>query len=475
MHAEQASQKPTRPEEWTIYNCHIHTFTKLHTPRNFYQWVLSDAELGQISGRRVPVYVGGGVLYFAALKGLVRWSMSLSKRPTGAASLLYPFLLLLQAVMVIPIVVLALALLMAILIVELQAAVNFLGRVRRSPRMDGATEMLMQVKEKVDQGQKAMVRSRVLYNALMRVNPAANDIFERTARFLKTSEQPTQETVFKEVRAQYPEGTVFVILPMDMTFMEMGRLGACIESQHEELMKLSAKYEGQILPFYAADPRHPDIVDRVKQNLGKERGKFKGIKIYPNLGYRPDDKNLLPIYELCIAGNYPVITHCSPGGIWQYGLSRDERRRNSDPLRYKEILDDEKYRNLKICLAHFGGADEWMKHLKGRTVASKQSPWVRTIFDMLVSEKYPNLYADISYTLFTPKVSGLYIDLVDYLKVMMRYKQVREHVLFGSDYYMVERESISEKEASILLRSRLGEDLFKQIAHINPRRYLNLE
>jgi hypothetical protein len=52
---------------------------------------------------------------------------------------------------------------------------------------------------------------------------------------------------------------------------------------------------------------------------------------------------------------------------------------------------------------------------------------------------------------------------------------VRERVLFGSDYYMVERESVSEKEASLLLRSRLGEDLYKQIAHTNPIEYLRLK
>jgi predicted TIM-barrel fold metal-dependent hydrolase len=94
---------------------------------------------------------------------------------------------------------------------------------------------------------------------------------------------------------------------------------------------------------------------------------------------------------------------------------------------------------------------------------------------MIASGKYPNLYTDISYTVFTPKVQGLYVDLVDYLKVLLVHPLVRKRVLFGSDYYMVERESVSEKEVSLLLRSRLGEDLYKQIAHTNPREFLNIE
>ena len=68
-----------------------------------------------------------------------------------------------------------------------------------------------------------------------------------------------------------------------------------------------------------------------------------------------------------------------------------------------------------------------------------------------------------------------YIDLIDYLKVMLSHPLVRKHVLFGSDYYMVERENVSEKQASILLRSRLGEDLYKQIAYTNPREFLCIE
>jgi predicted TIM-barrel fold metal-dependent hydrolase len=59
--------------------------------------------------------------------------------------------------------------------------------------------------------------------------------------------------------------------------------------------------------------------------------------------------------------------------------------------------------------------------------------------------------------------------------VLLSKKEIREHVLFGSDYYMVEQEEITEKEASILLRSRLGEDLYKQIAHTNPKRYLGIK
>jgi uncharacterized protein len=460
-------------ENWTIYNCHIHTFTRQHTPKQFIKWALSDAELGKISGRRVPWYMlfAGG--YFALLRRLARTSIALSKRSDVFSLLGYSFLLVFQAILVIPTVLLIVILGALGLIVLLQAIIDLLPRVRSISPSRQATRQLRQLKQKVDEGQKRVVRSNLLFNLLVWINPASNDIFERTARFLKISEEPTQQEVFKQVELQYPKGTVFVVLPMDMGFMNMGPLGASIQSQHAELWDLARNSQGRIIPFYAADPRHPDIVQRVKDNLAKD--KFQGIKIYPNLGYRPDHPNLMEIYKLCIDGNFPVVTHCSPGGIWQYGLSRDQRRENSKPQNYRDILDMEDYRKLKFCLAHFGGAEEWMKHLKGRADQSEEEPWVRVIYDMIASGKYPNLYTDISYTVFTPKVSGLYVDLVDYLKVMLSHPLVKKHVLFGSDYYMVERESVSEKEASILLRSRLGEELYKQIAYTNPRVYLGID
>ena len=45
-------------------------------------------------------------------------------------------------------------------------------------------------------------------------------------------------------------------------------------------------------------------------------------------------------------------------------------------------------------------------------------------------------------------------------------------MLFGTDYYMVEREKVSEKEVSIGLRAHIGDEWYFQIAHDNPMKYL---
>jgi uncharacterized protein len=463
--------RSTSTGDWPIYNCHIHTFTKQHTPRGFIKWVLSDADRGQINWARMPVYLLFIILYFGLLLLMADFTVSLSTRSGPLSLLSYSFVLFFQALLVIPIVMFLLILVALLVILGLQALVGLITSLRRSPdREEEPTEL----QATMLRGRNRVIRSNFLINLLVWINPASNDIFERTARFLKIAEQPSQEDVFKEVKLQYPEKTtVFVVLPMDMTFMNMGELGTPIEEQHQELLDLAGKSNGQIIPFYAADPRHEDIVKRVRMELTPER--FRGIKIYPNLGYKPDHPRLMEIYKICIERGFPVLTHCSPGGIWRYGLSREERRANSEPENYRHILETKGYRELKLCLAHFGGAEEWVKHIKGRADVGEKEAWVRTIYKMIASGEYPNLYTDISYTVFTPRVAGLYVDLVDYLKVLLNDPRVRTRVLFGSDYYMVERESISEKEASLLLRSRLGEDLYKQIAYTNPREFLGIE
>ena len=465
------SSKPG--DNWTIYNCHIHTFTRRHTPKGFIKWALSDAELGRIHWARFPVYLFFILLYFGVLGSLAWAAIALSERSGFLPLLGYSFLLFFQAVLVIPIVMLVAILLALGVILVLQGIINLLIGMRSVSQSAQADSQLMQMKNEVTRGRNRLIRSNLLINLLLRINPASNDIFERTARFLKIAEQPTQRAVFDEVARQYPTDTAFVVLPMDMGFMNMGELEEPIERQHAELLEMAQASGGQIIPFYAADPRHPDIVERVRQNLAPD--KFRGVKIYPNLGYKPDHPNLMQVYKLCIKGNYPVVTHCSPGGIWSYGLPGPERRANSEPLNYKRVLDTDGYRSLKFCLAHFGGAQEWVKHLKGRAAKDDEEAWVRTIYEMIASGEYPNLYTDISYTVFTPRVQGLYVDLVDYLRVLLTNERVRQRVLFGSDYYMVERESLSEKEVSLLLRSRLGEELYKQIAYTNPRQFLNIE
>lgn len=462
-------------DEWTIYNCHIHTFTKQHTPSQFLKFVISDSQLGKINWLRIPIYLLFVILYFGFLYIVGGYIVLLSQSLTVLTLPAYAFLLVFESLLVFPVVVFFFLLLAVGIVLLAQVFVDALIRVTGGDPLQPTEGRLFAMRRAIHRGQVTLLHPNLLVDLLVWINPASsNDIFERMARFLRIASESWQQAVFDEIKTQYPDNTVFIVLPMDMTFMNLGKLPASISAQHKELCELAAKSNGQIIPFYAADPRQPGLVEDVGNNLAPD--KFRGIKIYPNLGYRPDHPNLMEVYKICAAGGFPVITHCSPGGIWEYGLPRKTRREYSSPAAYLTILEKKQYRNLKLCLAHFGGAEEWAKQLNRKTTdEDPDMPWVRTIYEMITSGKYPHLYTDISYTVFTPRIQGLYIDLIDYLKVMLSHPLVRTHVLFGSDYYMVTQERMSEKEVSVMLRSRLGEELYKQIAYTNPREFLGLE
>ena len=144
-------------------------------------------------------------------------------------------------------------------------------------------------------------------------------------------------------------------------------------------------------------------------------------------------------------------------------MPRDEAYAKADPDNYKQVM--ETFPELRICLGHFGGISEWRRHINGPRIPDKPT-WLSKIRRLIKSGDYPNLYTDISYTIFNFKEN------VPFLNVLLKDPDILNKVLFGSDYYMVESETYSEKRFSTDLRSVLGEDVFWKIANENPRRYL---
>lgn len=295
------------------------------------------------------------------------------------------------------------------------------------------------------------------------------ETLKRYERFFQTGMEKSQEDIFNKICSQYPEKTRFVILPMDMEFMGAGKPETSYREQLDELAQLYKAKPETIIPFFAADPRRPGLLELFKEFI-ENRG-FKGVKLYPNLGYFPDHPKLKEIYAICQERNIPVLAHCSPGGISQRGISKEEAQAFSHPANYKNILKE--FPRLNFCLAHFGGTQEWERSLIGKSPRQgEDASWLSVILEMLRSGEYPNLYTDVSYTLFCEAPSYRPFTYFDYLKVMMANNNVCAQVLFGSDFYMVEQEKVSEKEVSIALRSRLGEEMYFQIAHHNPKKFL---
>ena len=308
---------------------------------------------------------------------------------------------------------------------------------------------------------------------------------ERYAEIVETSYALGQAGVFEKLRSSYPEGTRFVVLPMDMTLMNAGRVKKSIDQQHEELAELRDAFPDLVIPFAAVDPRHGEVVVAKTIWLLEEK-QFRGIKLYPPTGYHPNDPVLWPLYSYAEEHGVPVLTHCSrPASVQYRGEPTAEMRRNpaggdpftdnrfdlltrfTDPDAYVPIL--ERHPKLRLCLAHFGGAGDWdsyLKHPWESGMDTSKKSWLAKILDMIRSGRYPNLWTDIAYTLFADD------EYAYLLKVLLSDERVLARTLFGSDFYVVESAMLEERRRAVHLRAALGEDIFWRIADTNPAIFL---
>ena len=298
-----------------------------------------------------------------------------------------------------------------------------------------------------------------------------NDVFDKYLAFIRTAKMKSQKEIFENCKKFYPEATRFVALAMDLKYMGAGKVPRQYEDQLEELAAL----ESSVYKFIHADPRRYDIEQLVAHYV-RVKG-FKGVKLYPPIGYFPYDERLQSVYKFCDENKIPVISHSSPNGPVYFKGSRDElfylgqwdpndpniKKKSNKELCALFCQPDTfawpmlKYPNVNFCIAHFGG-DDWDAYMRGE----KTGNWVQAIIDLIT--RYDNCWTDISFTMHDETRWPMFkILLTDNNKL-------RSRVLFGSDYYVNETVT-TEREWSIKFRAFLGEELFQQIAEFNPRNF----
>lgn len=315
-----------------------------------------------------------------------------------------------------------------------------------------------------------------------------------------------------------------------------------------------------------------------------EERDFSGFKIYPALGYYVFDEHLLPIWRYAQENNIPIMTHCVIGVIYYRGEKqkdwnfhpvfkqyyKDKRPDDSfpepmllpqtkavdiqynftHPMNYLCLLEERFLReivknaesdtirtlygftdentsltytleNIKICLAHYGGEEEWTKFLEtdrdvyARSMVTKpdeginfmenadsefswskiNSLWHDTDWYSLISSilmNYNNMYADLSYIISKSSIHPLLThtlkkgpyhqrEYAKYEKEISDNKKafhlrgrnrLRSHILYGTDFYVV-RNHNSDKDLFIQTQNALNVESFDLIARENTHNYLS--
>ena len=187
--------------------------------------------------------------------------------------------------------------------------------------------------------------------------PKSKELAKRYLNIGRFAFHDTQKGTWEQLQAQYPPGSGFVVLPMDMEYMEAGSLKTGFEyfNQMEGLKKIktNAAENKFFYPFVFLEPRRiadekqPDhkkkkpvlggkvqlewTSDNGTVTLGDcfigdyiEKHKFSGFKIYPALGYYPFDKELLALWKYAADNSIPILTHCIRGNIYFRGTKKKE-------------------------------------------------------------------------------------------------------------------------------------------------------
>jgi Zn/Cd-binding protein ZinT len=189
------------------------------------------------------------------------------------------------------------------------------------------------------------------------------ELFERYLTIGRFTFHTRQSRTLSDLEGQYADGTGFVILPMDMEFMDAGIPTKTYKEQMQELAEIKAGREN-IYPFVFVDPRRiekegkeyfdytveggkvvlqkcfiKDYIEGhiVKNEKGKDLGfaKFSGFKIYPALGYYPFHPLLLPLWKYAEQEGLPILTHCVRGPMYFRG--KKERAWDYHPI-FQELI-----------------------------------------------------------------------------------------------------------------------------------------
>jgi predicted TIM-barrel fold metal-dependent hydrolase len=175
---------------------------------------------------------------------------------------------------------------------------------------------------------------------------------------------------------------------------------------NDEIAEVAAANADVLIPFASVDPHRPDAVDEVRRLVSEHN--VRGFKFHPNIqAFFPNDEVFYPLYEAIQEAGVPALFHTGHSGIGT-GLPGGGgiRLKFSNPMYVDDVAVD--FPEMKIVLAHpsFPWQDEAISvALHKRQVYIDLSGW---------SPKY-----------FPPQ-------LVRYANT-----QLRDRVLFGSDYPMI--------------------------------------
>ncbi len=358
----------------------------------------------------------------------------------------------------------------------------------------------------------------------------------RYASFLRIGKSKNQLEVFEYLIKQYDDSSIKLIaLTINMEECGAGNSETGFEGQLEGVLEIKRRYPDRVLIFMGIDPRWISNGTDIKNTVVKYFEKklqinettsiypFTGLKLYPSTGFYVFDQRLKETFEWAAENEVPILSHCNYlGGIYNNNKSYIEGNLNSydpyvnkyyndyntsnpavyqyekrfwkrllgtnestnnlnscsyflEPASYRTILQyfKNKNKNLKICLAHYGGDDQILNENVGKNPQDifgvQKQNWCGQIKALL--NDFPNVYTDISYAVHNIKTHDILInDLSNPV--------FGDQIMFGTDFFLTEREQPEKntygifKQKAIGVKTPTGITAWEQIAGRNTEQFL---
>jgi hypothetical protein len=220
---------------------------------------------------------------------------------------------------------------------------------------------------------------------------------DAAAKYFGKGGKPTVEDVAAYYRERNMAAVVFTVDASTQT----GRAAV----RNDEIVEVAAANGDVLIPFGSVDPHRPDALDEVRRLVGLG---VRGFKFHPNIqAFFPSDEAFYPLYAAIEEAGLPALFHTGHSGIGT-GLPGGGgiRLKYSNPMLVDDVAVD--FPELKIVLAH------------------PSFPWQDEAISVALHKS--QVYIDLSG--WSPKYFPP--QLVRYANT-----QLRDRVLFGSDYPMI--------------------------------------
>jgi uncharacterized protein len=149
----------------------------------------------------------------------------------------------------------------------------------------------------------------------------------------------------------------------------------CRFACNEKVLKAVKAHPDRLVGNVYLDPRLPDAVDTFQRYLGEG---FRCVKMFPPVGFVPDDERYFPLYEKIEEAGVPLLFHAGQTNIKviskEAGVRKATSSKYSYPLNFDSIA--RLFPNMTIVLAHMG----YPHYIEAWSVAHAN----------------PNIYLDIS-------------------------------------------------------------------------------